>query len=159
MATRNCIKCSETKPVSAFYSNEKSCRECRNAAQRDRRMATGNSDTFKYEKSKKGFLMRAYRNMKSRVTGVQRAKFHLYEGKRLLPKGQFYEWAINNAVFHSLFDAWEASGYDRKLTPSVDRIDSDRGYWLWNMEWVTHSENSRRGAVSRNRPYRRQEAA
>jgi hypothetical protein len=158
MADRKCIKCAETKPVSGFYKTSKTCRACRLAIQRERRRANGNADTLKYEKSKKGFLMRAYRNMKSRITGVQQAKFHLYEGKRLLPKDQFYEWAINSKDFHRLFDAWEAGGYDRKLTPSVDRVDSDHGYWLWNMEWVTHSENSRRGAVSKVRAERREAA-
>ena len=33
---------------------------------------------------------------------------------------------------------------------SVDRVDSSKGYELSNMEWVTHSENSRRGAVNRH---------
>lgn len=154
MATRNCIRCGATKPASAFYKTETTCRCCRLERQRARRRESGNADTAKYEKSKKGFLMRAYRNMKSRVTGIQQAKFHLYEGKKLLPKDQFYEWALNSRDFHRLFQAWEASGHDRKLTPSVDRIDSSHGYWLWNMEWVTHSENSRRGAVSKVRQCR-----
>lgn len=126
-------------------------REEKNRRQREQRKANGNFHTKKYEKTKKGFLMRCYRNMKSRVTGVQRLKFHLYEGKSLLPKEQFYQWAMDSKEFHRLFDEWEQSGYERKLTPSVDRMDSSRGYWLWNMEWVTHSENSRRGAVSKRR--------
>jgi hypothetical protein len=88
--------------------------------------------------------MRAYRNMQSRVTGVQKLKFHLYAGKSLLPRESFYDWAIASNSFHDLFATWEASGYPRKLTPSVNRKDSKRGYELDNMEWVTHSENSRK---------------
>lgn len=110
--------------------------------QRIRRKATGNLTTRKYEKTKKGFLMRLYRNMTSRVTGVQSAKFHLYQGKALLPRTEFYSWSIPHPKFNELFDIWEASGYDRKLTPSVDRRDSDMGYLVENMEWVTHSQNS-----------------
>ena len=45
--------------------------------QRERRKRTGNATIKKYEKSPKGFLMRLYRNMQSRVTGVQKQKFHL----------------------------------------------------------------------------------
>lgn len=116
--------------------------------QRARRRENGNALTHRYEKTKNGFLMRLYRNMKSRIDGVQAAKYHLYEGKPLLEKETFYAWARSQGEFHKLFEAWEQSGYDRKLTPSVDRIDSSEGYLLWNMEWVTHSENSRRGAVS-----------
>lgn len=99
----------------------------------------------RYEKTKAGFLMRAYRNMKSRISGVQKAKHHLYAGKALLDKADFYLWAQESAEFHKLFAEYEASGYERKLAPSPDRKDSSRGYEPANMEWVTHSENSRRG--------------
>lgn len=124
-------------------------KEKENKRLREYRKRTNNAATKKYEKTKKGFLVRCYRNMKSRVTGVQKAKFHLYEGKELLDKETFYEWALNNITFKNLFVIWEYSNYDRKLTPSVDRIDSSKGYSLYNMEWVTHSENSRRGTLSR----------
>lgn len=117
--------------------------------QREYRKNNGNAVTKKYEKTKKGKLMRCYRNMESRVAGIQWRKKHLYEGKELLSREEFYQWAINSPDFHSLFDAWESSGYDRKLAPSVDRVDSKRGYTVDNMEWVTHSENSRRGGRSR----------
>lgn len=95
--------------------------------------------------------MRIYRNMKSRVEGIQKQKAHLYVGKYLLPKEDFYVWAMSGHEFHRLFREWVESGYDRKLAPTVDRIDSERGYEWDNMQWVTHSENSRRGAVSPRR--------
>ena len=119
--------------------------------QRVRRKENNNLDTRRYEKTKKGFLMRLYRNMQSRITGVQSLKAHLYVGKSLLPRSEFYEWAIDSPEFHELFDEWTNNNYDRKLTPSVDRVNSSIGYELNNMEWVTHSENSRRGAVSERR--------
>lgn len=117
--------------------------------QRNYRLLNSNSCTKKYEKTKKGFLMRLYRNMESRITGVQKQKHHLYSGKTLLNREDFYNWALNSKEFHSLFSNFELSNYDRKLTPSVDRIDSSKGYDISNMEWVTHSENSKRGAISR----------
>lgn len=120
-----------------------------NAKQRAYRKATGNAATNKYERTKRGKLMRCYRNMKSRVDGVQWMKAHLYLGKSLLPKEEFYEWAMSCNAFHRLYREWVESGYDRKLAPSVDRLDSSRGYEIDNMEWITHSENSRRGAISR----------
>lgn len=103
----------------------------------------------RYEKTKNGFLMRLYRNMQSRITGVQRSKHHLYAGKNLLPRAEFYAWAKHSRRFHALFAAYEASGFARKLAPSVDRKDSTLGYVRGNMEWVTHSENSRRGGYWR----------
>lgn len=123
----------------------------RNAAQRVKRLENGNQWTLKYERTKGGKLMRIYRNMLSRITGVQKKKAHLYEGKSLLPKSEFYEWAIASPMFHKLFADWERSGYQQKLAPSVDRIFSSMGYTLENMEWVTHSENSRRGSISKQR--------
>lgn len=125
-------------------------KEAKNAKQRARRKATNNFSTKKYEKTKRGFLMRVYRNMKSRCHGVQRAKYHLYAGCFLLPKEEFYNWANQSEIFNTLFAAWEQSGYNRRLTPSVDRISSDSGYELSNIEWVTHSENSRRGSLNRH---------
>ena len=124
-------------------------KEDQNKKLREYRLKTNNAATKKYEKTRKGFLMRCYRNMQSRVTGVQKAKFHLYKGKELLDRNDFYEWALKNDEFNVLFDYWTLNSYDRKLTPSVDRVNSSEGYVLENMEWVTHSENSRRGAVNR----------
>ncbi len=103
----------------------------------------------KYEKTINGFLMRLYRNMKSRVTGIQKQKFHLYAGCELLTKEDFYSWAKESEDFLKLFFEWELSGYQRKLTPSVDRINSTYGYRVNNMEWVTNSENSRRGSLNK----------
>jgi hypothetical protein len=119
--------------------------------QRLRRKANNNSATRKYEKTKKGFLVRLYRNMQSRITGVQKVKHHLYKGKYLLPREEFYEWALTSTSFHILFETWENSEYCRKLAPSVDRVDSSKGYYLDNMEWVTHSVNSSRGSKSQNK--------
>jgi hypothetical protein len=123
----------------------------KNEKQRAYRRMNDNISTKKYEKTHKGFIMRMYRNMKSRITGVQKGKFHLYSGKELLSKDDFYTWAINNDSFYNLFDVYQKSGFDRKLAPSVDRIDSSLGYFIDNMEFVTHSVNSRRGSLNRNK--------
>lgn len=118
----------------------------KNTKQKLYRLKTNNANTKKYEKTPNGFLVRLYRNMKSRISGVQYQKFHLYQGKELLPKEEFYNWAKNNSKFWDLFEQYKASNYDRKLAPSVDRVNSSIGYIIENMEWVTHSENSRRGS-------------
>lgn len=117
--------------------------------QRAWRRETGNAATKRYEKTHKGFLMRLYRNMTSRVKGLQKAKSHLYEGKELLPREDFYAWAMPHPDFLALWDEWEASGHERRLTPSVDRIDPARGYTLDNMEWVPFYVNCSRGARGR----------
>jgi len=118
---------------------------------RERYYNGGKAYYAKYEKTPKGFLMRKYRNMQSRILGIQKLKAHLYEGKTLLDRKEFYEWAFASKEFWRLYTEWVKNEYNRKLTPTVDRLDSSKGYFLENMEWVTHSENSRRGSISRNR--------
>ena len=122
----------------ATYSDSEYLRK-----QRERRAATGNASTKKYERTKKGKLMRTYRNMQSRVTGILKKKRHLYEGLPILSRSEFYMWANNSNEFHRLFDGWVASGYQCGESPSVDRIDATKGYVLGNMRWLTHRENSR----------------
>lgn len=117
--------------------------------QREYRAATGNAATRKYERTKAGKLMRTYRNMQSRVTGVLKHKRHIYEGMGIITREVFYDWSMSNPEFHRLFDGWVASGYKCGASPSVDRVDPSRGYEIDNIEWVTHSENSRRGAIKR----------
>ena len=117
----------------------------KNEKQKQYRIVTKNKATQKYEKTPKGFLVRTYRNMLSRVTGVQKNKAHLYKGKPILNKHTFYVWALTDKNFLELFKVWEGSNYSRKLTPSIDRIDPAHGYTLDNVRWLTHSENSRRG--------------
>jgi len=121
-------------------------KDAQNRKQREYRAANGDAATRRYERTKKGKLMRTYRNMQSRVLGILKLKRHLYEGKDILSREDFYAWAMNSTEFHRLFDGWVASGYRCGASPSVDRLDTSGGYTIGNMEWVTHSENSRRSS-------------
>jgi hypothetical protein len=125
-------------------------REEKNAIQRERRRLSGDAHTKKYEKTFKGKLMRTYRNMESRCKGIVKGKAHLYEGLEVLPREDFYQWSLSDEGYKMLFEVWVESGYDKKLSPSIDRKDTGKGYTLGNIRWVTHSENSRAGAINRN---------
>jgi hypothetical protein len=122
----------------ANYSSEEYLRK-----QREYRLTTNNAATTKYEHTKKGKLMRTYRNMQSRVRGILKKKAHLYAGLPILPRSDFYRWALASNSFHSLYDGWVASNYRCGESPSVDRIDATEGYVISNMRWLTHRENSR----------------
>lgn len=157
---KQCKKCGVEKPLTEFKKHPETrdrlsgkCKPCINIERNEYLKRTNSATIKKYEKTKKGFLVRMFRNMKSRVTGIQKAKYHLYEGKGLLDKEVFYNWALNNSQFHLLFDEYQKQNYNRKLAPSVDRIDSSKGYELENMEFITHSENSSRGAKSKNKMF------
>jgi hypothetical protein len=121
------------------------------ARQRAYRQKTGNKCTKKYEKSPRGFLMRTYRNMQSRVQGVQWRKAHLYEGLPILSRDAFYEWAWDDHNFWRLYKQWVQAGYERRLTPSINRIDTYKGYNIGNIEWLTFSANCSLGASSPKR--------
>jgi len=145
---RTCTGCGKIKDESSFrwyntrgYFNSK-CKECEKVYLRERRRNTNYSVTKTYEKTKSGFIMRMYRNMKTRINGSNPAKKHLYDGKYLLPKEDFYTWINTNTNFDELFEVYESSKYDRRLAPSVDRIDSSDGYRIGNMRLVTSSVNS-----------------
>lgn len=112
--------------------------------QKNYRKKTCNRDTKLYEKTKKGFLVRVYRNMLSRVRGVVHLKNHLYLGKSILEKETFYNWSLQNSSFHTLFEDWEKHDFMLKKTPSINRINSDIGYELDNLEWISFSENCKR---------------
>ncbi len=116
--------------------------------QKEWRKLTNNASTKKYEKTRKGFLMRLYRNMMSRISGVQKEKYHLYRDKSILPREEFYFWALNHDEFHRLYSLWEENSYSRKSTPSINRVDPTKGYIIGNMEWLTHSDNSRLGGIN-----------
>lgn len=169
-----CSHCKNTKPRTEFPKNaampdglNNYCRPCK--AESDRKYVQKHADKLrdwknvwqrdnndkrreyseKYEKTQRGFLVRCYRNMKSRIDGVQKNKHYLYAGKALLPKDEFYLWSLSNADFVRLFSEWKRSGYERRLAPSPDRIDSAVGYTIANIQWVTMSANSARSHVNR----------
>lgn len=152
-----CKTCKITKSLNAFPKHPECldghkgvCKVCTYEQQKNRTKLNGNLACKTYSKTVKGYLVRTYVNMRGRITGLLKKKAHLYEGKELLNKESFYEWSLSSPDFKRLLQEYEASGYDLKLAPSIDRIDSTGGYTLDNIRWVTHSENSRLGAISRN---------
>lgn len=154
--TKKCNKCNEQKDISEFKTHTSTadrrsnfCRACTNEKQKKYRTEISDVCTKKYEKTKKGFLVRLYRNMQSRITGVQKQKFHLYKGLPLLGRDEFYAWALSSDDFNRLFSDYEKSGYDRKLAPSVDRMDSKLGYEIHNMQFITHLQNSAKATKER----------
>lgn len=86
------------------------------------------------------FLAHLYSNMKKRVQGKHGSP-QLYKDKPLIAKEVFLNWAKNHPSFLVLYKQWVMCDFDIKLAPSVNRINSRKGYTLDNMEWVTFSQN------------------
>ena len=95
-----------------------------------------------YERTPKGFLMRAYRNMLGRTRGLTSRSNHIYKGLPICEKEEFYKWSMQpDSGFLELLENYRESGFERSLAPSVDRKDKHEGYLLDNMRWVTISQN------------------
>lgn len=95
-------------------------------------------------------LTNTYSRMRQRIDGrcTERA-IARYAGLSILPKEEFLAWAEQDATFNRLFEAWVASGFVRRLTPSIDRIDPRAGYQRSNMQWLTLSDNALRARETR----------
>ena len=87
------------------------------------------------------FLSNLYTRMNQRVQGKNTANPHLFKGKSIMPRDVFKEWAKNHPDFLKLYKQWTNNRFDQRLTPSVNRLESSRGYTLDNVEFVTFSQN------------------
>lgn len=106
---------------------------------------------FHYTRSTDGFLQKCYKNMRQRVTGIQSSKAHIYLGLDILQKDLFVSVSKTNSDFLRLFKEYQQNNYDRKLAPSVDRIDSTKGYTVDNIRWIPNWLNCSYGATSDKR--------
>ncbi len=56
------------------------------------------------------------------------------------------EWQLflskTEIIRAKLYDAYKGSGWQRKSAPSIDRIDSAKGYIFDNCQWLTVSQNA-----------------
>lgn len=87
-------------------------------------------------------LYHIYNNMKQRCYNPNNPNYQWYGGKGVKLCDT---WA---ASFES-FAAWALkNGYEETLT--IDRIDPNGHYCPENCRWITHSENTRRAALSKN---------
>jgi hypothetical protein len=98
---------------------------------------------------KQFFVLETYRGMKSRCTNKNLDCAYIYYGKELLPKEDFLSFTIHDPQFHAVFENWVVSGYEMRLTPSINRIDPSKGYTLENIEWISFSANSTAANTSR----------
>jgi hypothetical protein len=107
--------------------------------------------THKHKSSINSYLGSSYYCIRRRVLGKSTHNRGNWKGKPLVPPEVFKFWARNNPEFLKLYKIYATNGYPMSLAPSVNRIDSNGGYTLDNMEWMTHSQNSAlSGSVRKN---------
>lgn len=90
------------------------------------------------------FLLKLHTNIKHRVNNPSDPKKRKhYKGLYLMCKYVFMQYETD-PTFVSLYETWIESGKQRRLVPTLDRLNPNLGYSLDNVEWVTLSVNSKR---------------
>lgn len=94
---------------------------------------------LKYKRTKRGLIYTTFTKMHemSRDRGHSMPSF---------TRDELYNFIMGDIKFHSLFDKWKESKYEKPLKPSVDRINDFIGYSLDNIRIVTWRENNLSGA-------------
>ena len=93
---------------------------------------------MKWYKTQKGKISQTYSKQKSAST------------KRGHPapaytKEELAEWLFSQDLWFTLYDNWVASNFDKKLAPSIDRINDDLPYKFGNIQLMTWEENHKKG--------------
>lgn len=85
-----------------------------------------------------------YAHMKARHEG-RATHFSHCEGKGLLSREKFFEWCKdfeNMQAFLTIYFEWASEDFPLGLSPSIDRIDSTKGYTEGNLQWLTFDQNT-----------------
>ena len=152
---KECFKCNQTKQLSDFYKHPltkdgylNKCKECTKVDTRAN--YSKNREYYREYDLKRGrldierILRSRYYGIRSRSEeGYYHSNKYTVTGMPYLSKEEFMKWANENMdKFMELYAPWAASNYQKKLAPSVDRIDNSKGYTKDNLQWLTHGQNS-----------------
>jgi len=135
---KTCTKCGETKTLDLF-PKQATAPLGRNAKCK----ACAVRDTQQRQKTLTGLVKKIYHNqrMTSRRAG------------RALPdytEAELLEWMLSQG-YEAMWERWVASGYDKWLSPSIDRKDNTQSYTLDNIRfinWRTNLENQKQDNIS-----------
>ncbi len=99
----------------------------------------------------KGLVERMYYYMSRRVKG-KGADPRLYKGLGISPRDYFYRYALEDSTLRQLFYNWRRGGFKLRCRPTPDRLNSELGYIIGNIEFVTYRKNcSRAGRKPKRR--------
>lgn len=131
-----CKSCKEEKSIEEFYSHQKMtdgrlniCKECVKSRVRNHYKENGDQSALK----EKGVVRVIYKSQKRH----QRLRGH---GLMPYTKSELEDWLYKNG-FKRLYDLWISNGMKSADKPSVDRIDSNLGYSLENIQLGTWQQN------------------
>jgi len=135
---KNCMKCGVKKPLSDFYAHsgmsDGHLNKCKSCTKKDVAKNQARAGSV-YDHSEKGVIRVIYKTQKRN----QKLRSH---GELPYTKNELSAWLYSNG-FKEIYESWKESGFTKDLKPSVDRIDSLKGYSLDNIQLITWGENRR----------------
>ncbi|MCA9911801.1 MAG: hypothetical protein KC496_00565 [Anaerolineae bacterium] len=125
---KTCTKCRETKELNAFPILRKNkdgrayhCKTCAVKATQAR------------QRTLEGLIKKIYHNQRMTTSKMGRAA-PTYSEQEL------FEWALSHG-YERMWQNWVISGYDKWLSPSIDRKDNTESYTMTNIQLVTWRQN------------------
>lgn len=149
---KKCFRCNCTKPIDQFYSHKGmkdghigKCKQCAITDSRNNPNSNDN-DLRRYRHSPKRIMYNRWYSIKRRCTPGTSTYRTSYEGRLKITKEEWDKFCKENIdSFMSIYNNWVSNNFSRKFSPSIDRIDNNKGYELCNLQWITQSENSIKG--------------
>lgn len=154
---KTCFKCNIKKELKEFYKHPQmpdgTVNKCKDCNKKDNKEYVKNNSEFvrsynikRWRHDEKRIINGKYAGIKRRSSLTNNRSYNA-SGKDYLSKEDFIKWFYeenNYNQFKKLHSNWIESNFERKITPSVDRINNKLGYIASNIQWLTLSENCKK---------------